>query len=84
MTTALQTEEQVPVSLTQFALYFLKLGCIGFGGPIALVGYMQKDLVEFEEAWGYGRRSPSVAVVRYRAGSGQWPFGRTSAGAWTS
>ena len=46
MTTALQTEEQVPVSLTQFALYFLKLGCIGFGGPIALVGYMQKDLVE--------------------------------------
>ncbi|HEY4679023.1 MAG TPA: chromate transporter, partial [Candidatus Angelobacter sp.] len=50
MTTALQTEEQVPVSLTQFALYFLKLGCIGFGGPIALVGYMQKDLVE-ERRW---------------------------------
>jgi len=44
--TALQTDEQAPVSLAQFALYFLKLGCIGFGGPIALVGYMQKDLVE--------------------------------------
>jgi chromate transporter len=47
---ARQTPEQPPVSLTQFALYFLKLGCIGFGGPIALVGYMQEELVE-ERKW---------------------------------
>lgn len=50
MSLALQAEEPARVSLTQFALYFLKLGCIGFGGPIALVGYMQKDLVE-ERKW---------------------------------
>jgi chromate transporter len=33
-------------SLGQIALYFLKLGSIGFGGPVALVGYMYRDLVE--------------------------------------
>ena len=32
--------------LAALAVYFLKLGTIGFGGPVALVGYMQRDLVE--------------------------------------
>src|SRR5712692_9684655 len=32
--------------LRAFLLYFLRLGTLGFGGPIALVGYMQRDLVE--------------------------------------
>ena len=30
--------------------YFLRLGATGFGGPIALVGFMQRDLVE-ARAW---------------------------------
>lgn len=37
-------------SLAQLTKYFLKLGTIGFGGPIALVGYMYRDLVE-EKKW---------------------------------
>jgi chromate transporter len=37
---------QAPYTLREMALYFLRLGTIGFGGPIALVGYMQRDLVE--------------------------------------
>src|SRR5881628_191448 len=39
-------EELVPCTLTELLLYFLRLGTVGFGGPIALVGYMQRDLVE--------------------------------------
>jgi chromate transporter len=36
----------VPCSLAEYCAYFLRLGTFGFGGPIALAGYMQKDLVE--------------------------------------
>ena len=35
-----------PSSLAAFLRYFLYLGTVGFGGPIALAGYMQRDLVE--------------------------------------
>jgi chromate transporter len=37
-------------SLADLARYFLWLGTTGFGGPIALVGSMQRDLVE-ERGW---------------------------------
>ncbi|MBI1796362.1 MAG: chromate efflux transporter [Candidatus Eisenbacteria bacterium] len=35
-----------PSSLKQLAAYFLLLGTLGFGGPIALAASMQRDLVE--------------------------------------
>jgi chromate transporter len=40
----------VPYSLKDLTIYFLKLGTWGFGGPVALVGYMHRDLVE-EKKW---------------------------------
>ncbi len=38
--------EPARLSLAQLARYFFRLGALGFGGPIALAGYMQRDLVE--------------------------------------
>jgi len=41
------TNPPAPVySLWQMVGYMAKLGTIGFGGPVALVGYMYRDLVE--------------------------------------
>lgn len=47
-----QTKEpsKINYSLGDIVLYMLKLGVIGFGGPIALVGYMHRDLVE-QKQW---------------------------------
>jgi chromate transporter len=36
----------VSYKLGELLLYFVRLGTFGFGGPIALAGYMQRDLVE--------------------------------------
>jgi chromate transporter len=47
---ATPTSEQTPCTLWQLVRYFLRLGTLGFGGPVALVGYMQRDLVE-QRAW---------------------------------
>ncbi len=44
--TAAQGSEWGSYTLWQLARYFLRLGTLGFGGPVALVGYMQRDLVE--------------------------------------
>jgi len=37
-------------TLWQLVLYILRLGTLGFGGPVALVGHMHRDLVE-QRAW---------------------------------
>jgi len=36
----------IPSTMRGLLIYFLRLGTFGFGGPIALAGYMQRDLVE--------------------------------------
>ena len=44
------TTTQPTYSLWQLMWYFLRLGTLGFGGPVALVGYMHRDLVE-QRGW---------------------------------
>lgn len=43
-------QQHEPISLPRFVGYFLWLGTVGFGGPIALAGHMQQDLVD-ERGW---------------------------------
>src|SRR5215210_2147007 len=41
-----EPESTAPCTMGELVRYFLGLGTFGFGGPIALAGYMQRDLVE--------------------------------------
>ncbi len=45
-----EQQGQPAYSLWQLVSYMTKLGAIGFGGPVALCGYMHRDLVE-ERKW---------------------------------
>ena len=57
---------------------FLYLGSLGFGGPVALVGYMQRDLVE-RRGWFTKEeymKSPGALPARAR---GPWPPSSRSA-----
>ncbi|KHK57150.1 chromate transporter [Ralstonia sp. A12] len=38
--------ERPTYTLWQLVLYFVRLGALGFGGPVALAGYMRRDLVD--------------------------------------
>jgi chromate transporter len=46
----MDSQSAIPYTLWQLVAYFLGLGTYGFGGPVALVGYMHRDLVD---RWGW-------------------------------
>jgi chromate transporter len=79
------TSVQPERTLRGLVVYYLKLGGIGFGGPIALVGYMQRDLVEerewfsereFQQALAVGQTMPGPLAAQVA----MW-FGYLHAGA---
>ena len=58
-----EAKNLTPYSLWQLTLYFLRLGALGFGGPVALVGFMHRDLVE-ERNW--------ITEADYKEGLARW------------
>src|SRR4051794_35311123 len=42
--------QPVPGSIPELVRYFLRLGTLGFGGPVALCGLMEKELVQ-DRGW---------------------------------
>ena len=60
-------------SLKDLLVYFLRLGTIGFGGPIALAGRMERDLVgtrrwfsyqDYVEGLGFSQLSPGPLAAQ--------------------
>lgn len=48
--------------------YFLRLGTTGFGGPVALVGYMQRDLVTLRQWFTESEFSDGLALAQVSPG----------------
>ena len=48
--------------------YFLSLGSSGFGGPIALVGYMRRDLVDDRGWYSEGEFEQGLAIAQTMPG----------------
>jgi len=55
-------------TLKDLVVYFLKLGTIGFGGPVALVGYMHRDLVEKRKWIGEEEYKEGLALAQLAPG----------------
>jgi chromate transporter len=55
-------------TLWQMILYMLRLGTLGFGGPVALVGYMHRDLVEDRKWIGEADYKEGLALAQLAPG----------------
>jgi chromate transporter len=60
--------EPSPCTLRGLVWYFLGLGTTGFGGPIALVGAMQRDLVELRQWFDAGEYREGLALAQLAPG----------------
>ena len=53
---------RAPGAIRDLVLYFLKLGTLGFGGPVALVGQMERELVDGKKWLGKSEMRNAIAV----------------------
>ena len=81
-------QARTPCTRGALLLYFLRLGTLGFGGPIALAGYMQRDLVEsrrwlspqdYREGLALAQLSPGPLAAQLAMYLGWALFGRSGA-----
>jgi chromate transporter len=61
MTTTTSTEGGRIGELTR---YFLRLGCLGFGGPVALVGQMERELVDGKKWLSKDQMREAIAICQ--------------------
>ena len=54
--------------MAELLKYFLYLGSLGFGGPVALIGYMQRDLVEQRKWFSRDEYMKSLALAQLAPG----------------
>jgi chromate transporter len=50
--------------MAELALYFLRLGFLGFGGPVALVGQMERELVNDKKWLSKDQMRESIAICQ--------------------
>ena len=63
-----QAAPETPRTLAGLVRYYLGLGSSGFGGPIALVGYMHRDLVQGRRWFSEGEFQQGMAVAQTMPG----------------
>jgi chromate transporter len=61
MTTTTTTE---PGRIGELVRYFLRLGCLGFGGPVALVGQMERELVDGKKWMTKDQMREAIAICQ--------------------
>src|SRR5499427_7725222 len=61
MTTATAKEKS---HISEVVLYFLRLGLLGFGGPVALVGQMERELVADRKWLGKEQMREAIAICQ--------------------
>src|SRR5438270_1800677 len=58
------TESTAQGQIGELALYFLRLGFLGFGGPVALVGQMERELVTDKKWLTKEQMRESIAICQ--------------------
>ena len=70
MTTTTTTEQG---RISESVLHFLRLGFLGFGGPVALVGQMERELVDGKKWLSRDEMREAVAICQSIPGPARNP-----------